>query len=56
MAEESKPKWLDKLRQRRRARRARTVDRQRQRAEHERELERSGKVGRGSVNAGAGGM
>jgi hypothetical protein len=56
MAEESKPKWLDKLRQRRQARRARTVDRQRQRSEHQRELERSGKAGRGSVDLGAGGM
>ena len=59
MAQESKHSWLDKLRDKRRARRERAVERQRRRAEHERTLERAGKargssgdIGGGSIGGG----
>ena len=54
MVQESKPSWLDKLRDRRRARRERAVERQRRRAEHERTLERAGKAGGSSGDIGSG--
>lgn len=55
MAEQAKPTLLDKLRERRRKRRERTVERQRHQSERERELERTGKVGAGSIDFGGGG-
>jgi hypothetical protein len=54
MARESKPKWLDRLWERRRERRERALERQRHRTAHQRDLERAGKVG-GSMDIGAGG-
>ena len=59
MAQETKHTWLDKLRDKRRGRRERAVERQRRRAEHERTLERAGKargssgdIGGGSIGGG----
>jgi hypothetical protein len=53
MGEKAKRTWLDKLRDVRRARRDRAVERQRHREEHQRGLERAGKVG-GSGDIGGG--
>jgi hypothetical protein len=53
MPEQAKSGWLDRLRERRRARRERSVDRQRHREEHQRDLERQGKAApRVDVEAG----
>lgn len=45
MTGEAKHRWIDKLRERWRARRERTAERQRHRSEHERALQRAGKAG-----------
>ena len=54
MAENPKRTWLSRLRERRQARRERTLERARQRTAHERDLERQGKVGGSSDIGGAG--